>query len=59
VPGLRAYWIVSQHEQKVEVHRRDETLQWIAEAYAAGEALPVPDSQALPLVDVYAGTELA
>jgi Uma2 family endonuclease len=59
LPSLRAYWIVSQHEQKVEVHRRDETLQWIAEAYAVGESLPLPDSQALSLVDVYAGTELA
>jgi Uma2 family endonuclease len=59
LPSLRAYWIVSQHEQKVEVHRRDETLQWVAEAYAAGEALPLLDSQALPMADVYAGTELA
>lgn len=59
LPSLRAYWIVSQHEQKVEVHRRDETLQWIAEAYAKGEALPVPESEVLPMVDVYAGTELA
>ncbi len=59
LPGLRAYWIVSQHERKVEVHQRDDTLQWIAEAYEASEALPMPDAQALSLADVYAGTELA
>jgi Uma2 family endonuclease len=60
LPGLRAYWIVSQHEQKVEVHRRDDTLQWIAEAYAAGEALPLlRDVPPLPLAHLYAGTELA
>lgn len=59
LPSLRAYWIVSQNEQKVDVHRRDDALRWIAEAYGAGEALPVPDSEALPMADVYAGTELA
>ena len=59
LPSLRAYWIVSQNEQRVEVHRRDDALQWIAEAYEAGEVLPVPDSEALPMADVYADTELA
>lgn len=59
LPSLRAYWIVSQSEQKVEVHRRDETLQWVAEAYAKGEALPVPGAEPLSLADVFAGTGLA
>ena len=59
LPGLRAYWIVSQSEQKVEVHRRDETLQWVAEAYSEGEALPVPGSESLSMADVFAGTGLA
>ena len=59
LPSLRAYWIVSQNEQRVEVHQRDEALQWAAEAYAAGEALPLPDAEPLPLADVYAGTDVA
>ena len=54
-----AFEIVSQHEHRVEVHRRDDQTPWVAEAFSKGEALEVPDSDPLQLDDVYAGTELA
>ena len=60
LPGLRAYWIVSQHEQRVEVHERDATGQQRATAYGTGEALPAGwlGADPIPLARLYAGTDL-
>lgn len=59
--SLRAYWIVSQSEQRVEVHSRDASGRWQALAYGLGEALPVDGLGLAPmaLATVYAGTDLA
>ena len=59
LPGLRAYWIVSQTERQVELHERDATGSWTARAFTANDALPVVDSEALPLERLYAGTDIA
>ncbi len=59
--GLRAYWIVSQDEQRIEVHERDATGAQRALAYTAGEALPSGwlGGEAIALARLYAGTDLA
>ena len=58
--SLRAYWIVSQTEQLIEVHSRDAEGRWQAMAYALGESIPAewlgPESVALSAI--YAGTDL-
>ena len=59
LPGLRAYWIVSQTERHVELHERDATGTWTARELTASDALPVVDSDPLPLERVYAGTDIA
>lgn len=61
LPGLKAYWIVSQSEQRVEMHSRDAMGRWQAIAYGVGEALPDVGllGVALPLAQFYAGTDLA
>ena len=59
LPGLRAYWIVSQTERHVELHERDATGTWTARELTASDALPVVDSDPLPLERLYAGTDVA
>lgn len=64
LPGLRAYWIVSQDEQRVELHERDATGRWQANAYVGGDSLPLPgadSSAAEPVLlnQLYAGTDVA
>jgi Uma2 family endonuclease len=61
LPSLRACWIVSQDERRVEVHARDGSGQWTAAAYTGDEVLPppLPGMGALPLAALYAGTDLA
>ena len=58
LPGLRAYWIVSQTERHVELHERDATGTWTARELTAGDSLPVVDSDPLPLERLYAGTDI-
>jgi Uma2 family endonuclease len=59
--GLRGDWIVSQTEQRVEVHERDASGQWKATAYGPGESLPSGwlEGEALALARFYAGTDIA
>lgn len=61
LPGLRGYWVVSQHEQRVELHQRDEAQQWQAIAYTRGEALPAGwlGDAPIELARLYAGTDIA
>lgn len=61
LPGLRAYWLVSQDEQRVEVHDRSESGQRQAFAYTAGDAIPVGwlGGDAVPIGRLYAGTDVA
>lgn len=59
--GLRAYWIVSQNEQRIEVHSRSADGPWQALAYVQGEAIADPwlGDTPMALAAVYAGTDLA
>jgi len=61
LPGLRAYWIVSQTEQRIELHSRDAEGRWQALAYTAGESLPLDGTgcEPVPLKSLYAGTDVA
>jgi Uma2 family endonuclease len=61
LPGLRAYWIVSQDEQRTEVHERDNSGRWQAVAYTAGDELPAGwmGGEAVALSRLYAGTDVA
>jgi Uma2 family endonuclease len=59
--GLRAYWIVSQEAQHVQVHARDATGTWGLRECAAGDTLATAGltSEPLALSDFYAGTDIA
>jgi Uma2 family endonuclease len=61
LPGLRAYWIVSQSEQSVEVHSRDAEGRWQALAYGVGESIAVEwiSPEPVALKTIYAGTDIA
>ena len=61
LPGLRAYLIVSQAEQRVEVHSRDAGGQWQALAYSRGESISTEwmKSETIALSALYSGTDLA
>ena len=61
LPGLRAYWIVSQTEQLIEVHSRDAEGRWQALAYAADEGIPTEwlGAEPVALSTLYAGTDIA
>lgn len=60
LPGLRAYWLVSQNEQRVEVQTRAGG-DWHVMAYTAGDAIPADwlEGDAIPLSRLYAGTDVA
>ena len=59
--GLRAYWVVSQDEQQVEVHQRDAHGSWGIRLCKTGDVLDTAGltPQPLTLAEVYAGTDLA
>ena len=61
LPGLRAYWIISQDEQRAELHLRDADGSWGMRLCNAGERLPAPGLLAadFPLAAAYIGTDLA
>ncbi len=60
LPSLRAYWIVSQTEQRIEVHSRAPDGQWQAVAYTVGDSVPGEwlGNEAFDLSMVYAGTDI-
>jgi Uma2 family endonuclease len=62
LPGLRSYWIVSQDEQRVEVHTRAEDGHWSAMACTTGDdllAAPGVPGTPLALAGLYADTDVA
>ncbi len=61
LPSLKAYWIVSQTERRVEMHSRDTLGRWQAVAYTRGESLPEVGllNQETALDLFYAGTDVA
>jgi Uma2 family endonuclease len=61
LPGLRSYWIVSQTEQRVEVHARDGSGQWLAADYGRGESVPAAwlGGEAVAVAAFYKGTDIA
>ncbi len=60
LPGLRAYWIVSQTEQRVELHSRDAAGQWRAAECGRGDEIPAAwlSGDGIALSSLYAGTDI-
>ena len=61
LPSLKAYWIVSQTEQRVQVHSREAGGPWQAIAYGAGDSIPSQwlTDEAVSMSAIYAGTDIA
>lgn len=61
LPSLQSYWIVSQAEQRVEVHSRDADGQWQAHSFGAGQSIATAwlGDEAVSLASLYAGTDIA
>ena len=61
LPSLKAYWIVSQTEQRVEVYSRNADGQWQALAYGPAESIATAwlGDEAITLASTYAGTDIA
>lgn len=61
LPGLREYWMVSQDEQRVELHSRTVGGDWQVVVYVAGDAIPAESVGGEPIAvsRLYAGTDLA
>ena len=61
LPALRGYWIVTQTEQRVEVHARDGAGQWRAADYGRGDSVPAAwlDGEAIAVAGFYTGTDIA
>ena len=59
--SLRAYWIISQDEQRAEVHLRDAHGAWGTRLCSAADLLPSQGllAQDFALASAYAGTDLA
>lgn len=61
-PGLKAYWIASQDEQRVESHSRSPDARWMISIMADPEArliaAAVPGEPAR-MADLYVGTDVA
>lgn len=58
VPSLRAYVLVSQHEQRIEVFRRNADESWTLEDARPGGEARIPDLCAVPVAAVYADVDL-
>lgn len=61
LPSLRAYWMVSQNEQRVELHSRTVGGDWEVVVYTADDAIPADavGGEPVALARLYAGTDLA
>ena len=61
LPSLKAYWIVGQTEQRVEVYSREDGGPWQAIAYGAGDSIPSQwlTDEAESMSAIYAGTDIA
>lgn len=61
LPSLRAFLLIAQAEQSIEVHARNAQGQWAAARYGAGESIDEAalGGEPLSLAAVYAGTDIA
>ncbi len=61
LPSLKAYWIVSQTEQRVEVYSREIGGPWQAIAYGPGESIPSQwlIDESVSVSAIYSGTDIA
>ena len=58
IPSLRTYVLVSQHEARIEIYRRNPDESWTLEDARLGADAKIPDLCAVPVSAVYAGVEL-
>lgn len=61
LPGLQSYWIVSQTEQRVEVHSRSSDGQWQAQAFGPDGTIATDwlGEESIALASLYTGTDIA
>lgn len=58
LPSLRAYVLVSQHEPRIEVYRRNPDDSWTLEDARPGAEARIPGLCAVPVAAVYADVDL-
>lgn len=59
LPGLRAYWIVSQTERLVEIQTRNAAGVWTISEFAADDSVALDGVIVASLGRIYAGTDIA
>jgi Uma2 family endonuclease len=59
IASLRAYVLVSQHEPRIEVYRRNADETWTLEDARPGENAKIADLCAVPVAAIYAGVALS
>ena len=59
LPGLRAYWIVSQSERLVEIQTRNAAGVWTISEFAADDSVALDGVIVASLGRIYAGTDIA
>ncbi len=59
LPGLRAYWLISQSERLVEIHSRDTAGNWAISEFTADDSVALDGSIVASLGRVYSGTDIA
>lgn len=61
MPSLRAYWVVSQDQQHVEVHQRASQGNWVSQQFGKAALLDTSGltTQPLSVAELYAGTDVA
>jgi Uma2 family endonuclease len=58
LPGLRAYWFVSQTERLVEVQTRNTAGIWTISEFTAGDSVSLDGVIVASMVRIYAGTDI-
>ncbi len=59
LPGLRAYWIVSQTDRLVEIQTRNAAGVWTISEFAADDSVALDGVIVASLGRIYAGTDIA
>jgi Uma2 family endonuclease len=59
LPGLRAYWLISQTERLVEIQSRDTAGNWAISEFSGDDSVALDGIIVASLGRVYAGTDIA
>jgi Uma2 family endonuclease len=59
LPGLRAYWLISQTERLVEIQTRDASGKWTISEFAEDDSVSLDGVIVASMGRIYAGTDIA